>query len=93
MDNLNYDYIFIDEISMVKEIFYQFLNMIMIKYPNTKFIIVGHFNQLKLVNDRINVINKNCLPLFELCNGDGLTLTSRRRLMISYSICVNLKIL
>ena len=83
MDNLNYDYIFIDEISMVKEIFYKFLNMIMMKNPNKKIIIVGDFNQLKPVNDRINVIHKNCLPLFELCN-DGL--------MISYSICVNLKI-
>ena len=46
---------------------------------NIKFIIVGDFNQLKPVNDRINVQYKNSLALFELCQGNRLQLSTCRR--------------
>ena len=54
--NLNYEYSFVDEISMVKEIFYKFFVMIQRIKPNIKFIIAGDFNQLPPINDRIQKI-------------------------------------
>jgi MoxR-like ATPase len=44
--NLNYDYIFIDEVSMIKEVFYKFFVMLKRIKPNLKLIFVGDFNQL-----------------------------------------------
>jgi hypothetical protein len=79
LNNMNVDYIFIDEISMVKEIFYKFLLMIKTMKPNIKFIITGDFNQLKPVNDRVCVDYKNSLALFELCDGNRLILSKCRR--------------
>ena len=46
---------------------------------NIKFIIVGDFNQLPPVNDRVkNVIYKDSLALFELCQGNRLQLSTCR---------------
>ena len=77
--NMNLDYIFVDEISMVKEIFYKFLLMIKAAKPNVKFIISGDFRQLLPVNDRIHVNYKTSLALFELCDGNRLQLDKCRR--------------
>ncbi len=51
---LDLDYIFVDEVSMLGEVFYKFLMMIMKIRPNIKFIISGDYDQLKAVNDRIS---------------------------------------
>ncbi len=51
---LDLDYIFVDEVSMLGEVFYKFLMMIKQHKPNIKFIISGDYNQLKAVNDRIS---------------------------------------
>ena len=51
---LNLDYIFIDEISMVHEIFYKFFMMLKKIKPTIKFIIAGDFNQLEPVQCRYN---------------------------------------
>jgi len=48
--NLDLDYIFIDEVSMLVEIFYKFLLMIKRVKPDIKFIISGDYNQLLPVN-------------------------------------------
>jgi nucleoside-triphosphatase THEP1 len=79
IDNLKIDYIFIDEISMMKEIFYNFL--IFIKTINTKikFILTGDFRQLPPVNDRIKIDYKNCIALYEICDGNKLKLKTCRR--------------
>ena len=50
--NLDVDYLFIDEISMLQEIFYKFFIMIKRIKPNLKFIIAGDFNQLPPVKNR-----------------------------------------
>ena len=92
--NLNYDYIFIDEISMVKEIFYKFFVMIKRIKPSIKIIIVGDFNQLLPIDDRIQEnINyefdyKNSVALKELCDCNMLELTKCRRSDdILYNMC------
>ena len=83
--NLNYDYIFIDEISMVKEIFYKFFIMLKRIKPNIKIIIAGDFNQLSPIDDRIQEnINyefnyKNSIALKELCDCNMLELSKCRR--------------
>ncbi len=51
---LDLDYIFVDEVSMLGEVFYKFLMTIKKIRPNIKFIISGDYNQLKAVNDRIS---------------------------------------
>jgi hypothetical protein len=73
-------YIIVEEISMVKEIFYKFLIMIKTLRPDIKFIIVGDFRQLAPVADRIEKCNyKNSPALFELSQGNRLSLTKCRR--------------
>ena len=48
-----YDYIFIDEISMVQEIYYKFFIYLKRSNPKIKFIIAGDFQQLTPVKDRV----------------------------------------
>ncbi len=54
IQTLDLDYIFVDEVSMLGEVFHNFLMMIKQHRPNIKFIISGDYNQRKLVNDRIS---------------------------------------
>ena len=83
--NLNCDYIFIDEISMVKEVFYKFFIMLKRIKPDIKFIIAGDFNQLPPIDDRIQenikyaFDYKNSVALKELCNNNKLELSNCRR--------------
>ena len=75
----NVDYIFIDEISMVKEVFYSiFLTMKKVK-ADIKFIISGDWRQLEPVNDRHNFNYMASSALFELCDGNRFELTKCRR--------------
>ena len=79
MDKFHTDYIFVDEISMMKEQFYKFLIYIKTKKPDIIFILVGDYNQLSPVCDRINNIDyKNRMALYELCDGNRLELTKCR---------------
>ena len=79
--SLDLDYIFIDEVSMLAEVFYKFLMMIKRVKPDIKFIISGDYNQLKPVNDRIShrtdYANSSCL--FELADYNKVQLTKCRR--------------
>jgi hypothetical protein len=78
--NMILDYIFVDEVSMMKEAFYKFLLMVKAVKPNLKFIICGDFRQLPPVNDRVENINyKNSIALYELCDGNRLQLNKCRR--------------
>ena len=83
--NFDYDYIFIDEISMVKEIFYKFFIMVKRIKPNVKFIIAGDFQQLPPINDRIQekieyeFNYKSSVALKELCDYNMLELSTCRR--------------
>jgi ATP-dependent exoDNAse (exonuclease V) alpha subunit len=81
VENLDLDYIFIDEVSMLGEVFYKFLMMIKKIRPDIKFIISGDYNQLKPVNDRISIYTdySNSPCLFELADYNKLQLTKCRR--------------
>jgi predicted AAA+ superfamily ATPase len=52
---LDLDYIFVDEVSMLGEVFYKILIMIKKVRTDIKFIISGDYNQLKPINDRISI--------------------------------------
>jgi ATP-dependent exoDNAse (exonuclease V) alpha subunit len=74
------EYIVVDEISMVKEIFYKVFMMIKKKRPDVKFIMVGDYNQLEVVKDRVEDCDyENSLALFEICDGNKLSLLKCRR--------------
>jgi ATP-dependent exoDNAse (exonuclease V) alpha subunit len=72
-------YIFIDEISMVPELFYKYFIVLHRLRPDIKFIIAGDFLQLEPVNDRVSCDYKNSPALFELCDGNRLQLNTCRR--------------
>ena len=76
---LKYDYIFVDEISMVKECFYKFLLTIKRIKPNIHFIVSGDFNQFSPINDRVDFDYKNSIALKELTDYNSLILTTCRR--------------
>ena len=61
------DYIFIDEVSMMHEVFYKLFKKIK---PDIKYILSGDYNQLKQVNDRISQYTDygNSPCLFELAD-------------------------
>lgn len=81
-------YIIVDEISMVKELFYKvFLSIKRLK-NDIKFIMCGDFRQLKPVNDRYDYDYANSPALFELCEGEKLELTKCRRAdSIMFDLC------
>ena len=80
LHQLNYDYIIIDEISMIPERFYKLFCIIKRIKPNIKFIIAGDFLQLLPVNDRIGCWDyKIIYCLYELVDGNRLQLTKCRR--------------
>ncbi len=76
------DYIVVDEISMVKEIFYRFFLVVKKYAPNIKFIIAGDFRQLEPVNDRYKGRcddYMNSRALFNLVDGNKIVLNTCRR--------------
>jgi hypothetical protein len=72
-------YIFIDEISMVPEVFYKYFIVLHRIRPDIKFIIAGDFLQLEPVRDRVQCDYKFSPALFELCDGNRLQLSTCRR--------------
>ena len=75
----NVEYIFIDEVSMMIEKFYQLFMMTKRTFDKIKFIIVGDFAQLAPVNDRWTGDYKNSVALWSLCEGNRLQLNKCRR--------------
>lgn len=73
------EYIIVDEISMVKEIFYSIFTTIKRVKPSIKFILSGDWRQLDPVCDRANFDYKNSRALYEVCDGNRLELTKCRR--------------
>ena len=62
-------YIFIDEVSMMRELFYSVFLTIKFYYPDIKFIISGDCYQLEPVCDRSNFNYKKSKALYELVDG------------------------
>jgi hypothetical protein len=82
--------IIIDEISMMKEKFYNMFISIKKITPKIKFIITGDFKQLEPVKDTWHGDYKNSAGLFELCDGNRLQLSKNRRSDEKlYNICKN----
>jgi Zn finger protein HypA/HybF involved in hydrogenase expression len=79
MGNLHVDYVIVDEISMVKEVFYKFLLALKKIKVQSKFLLCGDFEQLLPVNDRVVCNYKNSPALLELCDGNRLELLKCRR--------------
>jgi ATP-dependent exoDNAse (exonuclease V) alpha subunit len=73
------EYIFVDEISMVKEIFYSYFLFLKRLKKNVKFIIAGDFNQLLPVKDRARYDYENSVAFHELIDSNKVTLTKCRR--------------
>ena len=73
------EYLFVDEISMVPEMFYKFFIVLQRFNPKLKFIIGGDFAQLLPVKDRVDCDYKNSCALNELCKGLRLQLSKCRR--------------
>ena len=83
LHKLQLDYLIIDEISMMHEVFYKYLLILQKMKPNIRFIVAGNFDQLLPVNDRVSRHSEfdyyNSPALFELCSGNRLELTKCRR--------------
>jgi KaiC/GvpD/RAD55 family RecA-like ATPase len=73
------DYIFVDEMSMLKEVFYKYLYMVKQIKPETKFILTGDFNQLLPVNDRVKNIDYRNSEILRHLTGNVVELTICRR--------------
>jgi ATP-dependent exoDNAse (exonuclease V) alpha subunit len=88
---IKWEYIIIDEISMVSEHFYKFFITLHRVRPEIKFIIGGDFAQLLPVNDRIENLDYEHSPaLHELADGNNLTLTTCRRSDTEvYTMCLD----
>lgn len=83
------DYIFIDEISMVKSVFYKMFLTLKKNNPHLKFIIAGDFHQLPPVNDG-DYDYADSLALYALCKGVKLELVKCRRSDdIMFKICLS----
>ena len=73
------EWVFVDEISMVKELFYKILLSVKFANPKIKFVICGDFFQLEPVNDRITKSYELSRALYELVDGIKLNLTVCKR--------------
>jgi ATP-dependent exoDNAse (exonuclease V) alpha subunit len=80
LKELDIQYIFIDEISMMTECFYKYFLVLKAYRPDIKLILSGDYNQLLPVAERLENCNyKNSIALYELVDGRRLQLTQCRR--------------
>ena len=87
----NYNYIIVDEVSMMESDFYKLFLSIKNMRPDMKFIFVGDYDQLLPVNDRVKDCDyEGSRVLFELCCGNKLELTKCRRSDdVLFNMCKN----
>ena len=64
---------------VVSSSFYKFFSSLQRLKPDIRFIIVGDFNQLAPVNDKKEFDYKNSYVLYELCQGNRISLSKCRR--------------
>lgn len=75
----NIHYAIVEEISMVKEVFYRFFTLMKRFAPHLKFIVIGDYGQLKPVNDIFQGEYENSPALHSLCDGHRIILRKCRR--------------
>jgi ATP-dependent exoDNAse (exonuclease V) alpha subunit len=86
--NTKYEYLIIDEKSMVKELMWRIMIHIKKSCPQLKFIIIGNWLQLPAVADRANFDYENSTALMYLCDNYQVELTKCRRSdNIMYDLC------
>ena len=73
------DYIILDEVSMLREVFYRFLTLLKRYQPKLKFIMIGDFDQLKPVKDLYHGSYQFSPALHQLCDGNRIVLERCRR--------------
>jgi hypothetical protein len=73
------DYIIIDEVSMVKEIFFKVFTTIKMVKPSINFIIAGDVRQIPPPCDRVIFDYKDALVFQELCDNNRVEMTECRR--------------
>jgi len=84
------DYILVDEISMVKELFYRYFYYINDNFDNVNFIICGDFRQLAPVCDIRNYNYENSTILKQVCKYNKVELSKcRRSNRILFDLCDN----
>jgi 5-methylcytosine-specific restriction endonuclease McrA len=74
-----YDWIIIDEKSMIKETFFMLLYKIKKACPGVKFLLSGDWKQLPPVLDRSDFDYENSFCVWDLCDGNMISLTKCRR--------------
>ena len=80
LKEMDVEYFFIDEVSMMPEMFYKFFCTLKRMRPELKFIMAGDFRQFLPVNDRLKECNyADSSALRELCNNNMIHLTKCRR--------------
>jgi len=86
-------YIFIDEVSMMHEKFYQLFICVKSLFSHIKFIISGDYGQLPPVDDSWKGDYENSAGLYNLCDGQKLKLTKCRRADDTlFNLCKTLKV-
>ena len=84
--------VFVDEISMVTEIFYKVMISIKRMFPRIIFVIAGDFCQLEPVKDRYQGDYENSRALKEICDYNLLHLTKCMRAdQEMFNICLNVE--
>lgn len=73
------EYIVVDEMSMVHELFYKVFICIKRLVPKIKFILIGDFRQLRPVNDRVDCEYEHSPAYYELIDNNMVVLTKCRR--------------
>ena len=74
-----YDYIIVDEISMINESILRYLYELKNISTNTRFILAGDFSQLPPVNDTNEYDYKNSSIIYDLSDGNKVLITKNRR--------------
>lgn len=81
---MNLDYIIVDEVSMVQEIFFKVFTTLKKIKPTLKFIFSGDARQLEPVRPRVKFEYKDSLVFNELCDGTRLQLENVVDQMMNY---------
>jgi ATP-dependent exoDNAse (exonuclease V) alpha subunit len=80
LKEMDVKYFFVDEVSMMPEMFYKFFCTLKRLRPELQFIMAGDFRQFLPVNDRVEGCNyEDSSALRELCNNNMIHLTKCRR--------------
>jgi hypothetical protein len=77
----HYDFIIIDEKSLVKEGFWKQILQIKHRFPKSRFVVCGDWAQLPPVGDRLTDVSyENSKAMWEICDGNMVEITHCRRM-------------